>query len=27
MSKQSQHVLVTLPHPLLRLASLGLVAF
>lgn len=26
MSKQSQHVLVTLPHPLL-LASLGLVAF
>lgn len=27
MSKQSQHVLVTLPHPLLRVASLGLVAF
>lgn len=27
MSKQFQHVLVTLPHPLLRLASLGLVAF
>ncbi|MBA7800947.1 diguanylate cyclase [Citrobacter freundii] len=27
MSKPSQHVLVTLPHPLLRLASLGLVAF
>ncbi|MBA8034442.1 diguanylate cyclase [Citrobacter freundii] len=27
MSKPSQHVLVTLPHPLLRLASLGLVVF
>ena len=27
MSKQFQHVLVTLPHPLLRLVSLGLVAF
>ncbi|WP_260863403.1 diguanylate cyclase [Citrobacter sp. Marseille-Q6884] len=27
MNKQSQHVLVTLPHPLLRLASLGLAVF
>ncbi|POT59618.1 diguanylate cyclase [Citrobacter amalonaticus] len=27
MSKQFQHVLVTLPHPLLRLVSLGLAAF
>lgn len=27
MSKQFQHVLVTLPHPLLRLVSLSLVAF
>ncbi|EIZ8256185.1 MASE1 domain-containing protein [Salmonella enterica] len=27
MSKPSQHVFVTVPHPLLRLVSLGLVAF
>ena len=27
MSKQSQHVLVSLPHPLLRLVSLGLATF
>lgn len=27
MSKQFQHVLVTLPHPLLRVVSLGLTAF
>lgn len=27
MSKQTQHVLVTLPHPLLRLVSLGLLTF
>lgn len=27
MSKQSQHVLVTLPHPALHLVSLGLVSF
>ena len=27
MSKPSQHVLVTLPHPLLRFVSLGLTAF
>ncbi len=25
MSKQSQHVLIALPHPLLHLVSLGLV--
>lgn len=27
MSKQSQHVLIALPHPLLHLVSLGLVSF
>ncbi|HHU9803240.1 TPA: hypothetical protein ACULEY_004904, partial [Escherichia coli] len=26
MSKQSQHVLIALPHPLLHLVSLGLVS-
>ena len=27
MSKQSQHVLIALPHPLLHMVSLGLVSF